>query len=153
MRVFCLVLSFSLAISCGRKETPTTATTAPSAPAPVVQTAPPPPGWWIKDVTTGHEITRDGSIAPDKVASDFKVGEPVHISMNVSEAPPDSSITIKWYGPSDIVISEENKMLYPRQRTLSFSVPATYKWKTGTYRAEMWTGGQKAASQNFQIIK
>ena len=153
MRTLFLFLALSIFLACGKKETTTTeATATTTAPVVAVDTTPPPPGWWIKDVATGYELARNESIPPGKVGSEFKSGAPVHLSMKVSEAPPDSSIKVSWYGPSDIVISEENKLVIPSQENLSFTVPATIRWKPGTYRADIWTGGQKVKSQEFQIV-
>jgi hypothetical protein len=141
---------------CGRDETaepPATTTTveqpgttSPSDIAPTTAQS------WIDDVTIGHELAADGSMATGKGGDDFAPGQPIHISMEVGDAPPNSAVKVVWYAPGETKIGEENKPVVAGQKYLSFSAPDTSKWAKGDYRAEVWIGDEKVNTQQFQIV-
>jgi len=144
------------ALACGRDETavpPATTTTAeqpgttsPSDVAPVTAQT------WIDDVTIGSELAADGAMAAGKTGDDFAPGQPIHLSMEVGDAPPNSTVKVVWYGPNETKIGEENKPVVAGQKYLNFTAADTKTWAKGDYRAEVWIGDEKVNTQQFQIV-
>lgn len=145
-----------IAFGCGRDETaepPATTTTveqpgttSPSDIAPTTAQS------WIDDVTIGHELAADGSMATGKGGDDFAPGQPIYVTMEVGDAPPNSTVKVVWYGPNETKIGEENKPVVAGQKYLSFETKDTAKWAKGDYRAEVWIGDEKVNTQQFQIV-
>jgi hypothetical protein len=141
---------------CAREEpaeAPPTATTteqpgmdAPSDVSPVnAQT-------WIDDVTIGSELGGDGTIPAGKTGDDFAPGQPVHLSMEVGDAPENAAVKVVWYGPDETKVGEETKQVVPGQKYLPFTASDTSSWAKGDYRAEVWVGDEKVNQQQFQIV-
>src|SRR5688572_28506518 len=94
-----------LAVACGRDETaepPATTTTVEQAgttsPSDVAPTT---AQTWIDDVTIGSELGADGNMVAGKTGDDFAPGQPIHLAMEVGDAPPNSSVKVVWYGPGE----------------------------------------------------
>lgn len=144
------------AIGCGRDETaepaPTATTVeqagteAPNDLNPVTAQT------WIDDVTIGSELAPDGSMAAGKTGDDFAPGQPVHLTMEVGDAPPGSAVKVVWYGPNETKINEETKPVESGKKYLSFTAAETASWTKGDYRAEVWIGDEKVNQQQFQIV-
>ena len=150
----CLLLI--AAVGCGRDETaePPAATTTveqagTSSPADVAPTT---AQSWIDDVTIGSELAPDGSMVAGKTGDDFAPGQPIHLTMEVGDAPPNSAVKVVWYGPNETKIGEENKPVVAGQKYLSFTAADTKAWAKGDYRAEVWIGDEKVNTQQFQIV-
>jgi hypothetical protein len=151
----CVVLALG-ATACGRDETaePVTeattveqpGTSAPSDLAPTTAQS------YIDDVTIGSELAPDGSMVAGKTGDDFAPGSPVHLTMEVGDAPPASAVKVVWYGPNETKIGEESKPVVAGQKYLSFSAADTASWAKGDYRAEVWIGDEKVNQQLFQIV-
>ena len=145
-----------LAVGCGRDETaePPAATTTVEQPgtASPADVAPVTAQTWIDDVTIGHELGADGSMVAGQGGDDFAPGQPVHVTMEVGDAPPNSAVKVVWYGPNETKIGEENKPVVAGQKYLSFSTADTASWAKGDYRAEVWIGDEKVNTQQFQIV-
>lgn len=154
--VLALALTAILAVACGRDETaepPATTTTveqagtaSPSDVAPVTAQT------WIDDVTIGSELAPDGSMVVGKTGDDFAPGQPIHLTMEVGDAPPASTVKVVWYGPNETRIGEDSKPVVAGQKYLSFSAADTASWAKGDYRAEVWIGDEKVNTQQFQIV-
>lgn len=151
-----VALTAILSFACGRDETaepPATTTTVeqpgttnPSDVAPVTAQT------WIDDVTIGSELAPDGSMVTGKTGDDFAPGQPIHITMEVGDAPPNSQVKVVWYGPNETKIGEESKPVVSGQKYLSFTAADTKSWAKGDYRAEVWIGDEKVNTQQFQIV-
>jgi hypothetical protein len=114
-----------LGTACGRDETaepPAAATTTEMAgmdnPADV---APITAQTWIDDVTIGSKLAADGSMEAGDTGDDFAPGEPIHLAMEVGDAPPGSAVKVVWYGPNETKIGEENKPVVSGQKYLNFT--------------------------------
>lgn len=154
--VFLAALFVLSLAACGRDETaepPATTTTAeqPGTASPS-DIAPTTAQSWIDDVTIGHELAADGSMATGKGGDDFAPGDPIYLTMEVGDAPPSSTVKVVWYGPGETKINEENKPVVSGQKYLSFNVTDTKSWAKGDYRAEVWIGDEKVNTQQFQIV-
>ena len=152
-----LVLMAAMAVvGCGRDETaepPAETTTveqpgtsSPSDVAPVTAQT------WLDDFTIGHELQPDGMMVAGKGGDDFAPGQPIHLSMEVGDAPPNSTVKVVWYGPGETKIGEENKPVVAGQKYLAFTSGDTKSWAKGDYRAEVWIGDEKVNTQQFQIV-
>jgi hypothetical protein len=142
--------------ACGRDETaePPAGTTTAEQPGLNSPTdiAPTTAQSWIDDVTLGSELAADGSMATGKTGDDFAPGQPVHLSMEVGDAPPNSTVKVVWYGPNETKVGEETKPVVAGQKYLAFSATETKAWAKGDYRAEVWIGDEKVNQQQFQIV-
>lgn len=151
-----LLLTTVALFACGRDETaepPATTTTveeagtsSPSDVAPITAQT------WIDDVTIGSELAPDGSMVAGKTGDDFAPGQPIHLTMEVGDAPPGSAVKIVWYGPNETKIGEESKPVVAGEKYLSFTATDTASWAKGDYRAEVWIGDEKVNQQQFQIV-
>lgn len=151
-----LMLGATLVAACGRDETaePPAATTTVEQPgtASPADVAPTTAQTWIDDVTIGSELGADGNMAVGKTGDDFAPGQPLHIAMEVGDAPPNSSVKVVWYGPGETKIGEESKPVVSGQKYLNFTASDTASWAKGDYRAEVWIGDEKVNTQQFQIV-
>jgi hypothetical protein len=151
-----LMLLAVFAISCGRDETAeppaATTTTEQAGTTSPADIAPTTAQSWIDDVTIGHELAADGSMVTGKTGDDFAPGQPIHISMEVGDAPPSSQVKVVWYGPNETKIAEDTKPVVSGQKYLSFTAADTASWAKGDYRAEVWIGDEKVNQQQFQIV-
>ena len=151
-----VVLVASVLFACGRDETaePPAAvtetemagTTNPADVAPITAQT------WIDDMTIGSELAADDSMVAGKTGDDFAPGQPIHLTMEVGDAPPTSAVKVVWYGPNETKIGEENKPVVAGQKYLSFTATDTASWAKGDYRAEVWIGDEKVNTQQFQIV-
>lgn len=144
------------AVACGRDETaePPAATTTMEQPGieSPADVAPTTAQSWIDDVTIGSELGPDGSMVAGKTGDDFAPGQPIHIAMEVGDAPPSSAVKVRWVGPNETQIGEENKPVVAGQKYLAFTAADTASWAKGDYRAEVWIGDEKVNQQQFQIV-
>lgn len=151
------VLSGLIVINaCAREEAgeaPTTATTQeqpgvdnPADVSPVnAQT-------WLDDFTIGSELASEGQLVAGRTGDDFAPGQPVHIAMEVGDAPEGAAVKVVWYGPNETKVGEETKPVAAGQKYLNFSAQDTASWQKGDYRAEVWVGDEKVNQQQFQIV-
>ena len=151
-----MAMAMVLAVSCGRDETaepPATTTTVEQAgTASPTDIAPTTAQSWLDDFTLGSELAADGTMVTGKTGDDFAPGQAVHLTMEVGDAPPGSTVKVVWYGPNETKIGEENKPVVSGQKWLPFSATDTAKWAKGDYRAEVWIGDEKVNTQQFQIV-
>lgn len=156
MTLMILGMCLLLVAACGRDETAeppaATMTTEQAGTASPSDVAPMTAQTWIDDVTIGSEIGADGNIVAGKTGDDFAPGQPLHVAMEVGDAPPNSSVKVVWYGPNETKITEENKPVVSGQKYLNFTASNTASWAKGDYRAEVWIGDEKVNTQQFQIV-
>lgn len=106
----------------------------------------------IDDVTIGHAVGADGTIAADQQGDDFAPGETVYVAMEVGDTPAGSAVRVDWYGPGEQKVSQETKTVTAGEHNMSFAAKDTASWKKGDYRAEVWVGDEKVNTQQFQIV-
>ena len=106
---------------------------------------------YIDSVTIGHEVGADGAIPTGKTGDDFAPGQPVHIAMQVKDAPAGTAVKVVFYGPGEKNVGEETKNIAGGEKFLAFQKDTT-GWPKGDYRAEVWTGDEKVNTQQFQIV-
>lgn len=106
----------------------------------------------IDDVTVGHKVGADGTIAAADQGDDFAPGDPIYITMNVGDVPAGSQVKVVWMGPGEAKIGEDSKAVAAGVSTLTFQATETAKWAKGDYRAEIWIGDEKASDQHINIV-
>lgn len=107
---------------------------------------------WLDEFSLGHETNPDGSIATGRTGDDFAPGQPIHLSMETGDAPPNTTLRVLWFGPNETILGEEQKTTQTGTRYLSFQAPDTTSWAKGDYRVEVWVGDEKVNTQQFQIV-
>jgi hypothetical protein len=106
----------------------------------------------IDDVTIGHSVGADGTIAADQQGDDFAPGDPIYVAMEVGDTPAGSAVRVDWYGPGEQKVGQDTKTVTAGEHNLSFEAKDTAAWKKGDYRAEVWIGDEKVNTQQFQIV-
>src|SRR5688572_20091792 len=104
---------------------------------------------WLDDFTIGSELDSSGAVVAGKTGDDFAPGQPVHIAMEVGDAPEGSAVKVVWYGPNETPMGEDTKTVSSGQKYLNFSAEDTQSWQKGDYRAEVWVGDEKVNQQMF----
>jgi hypothetical protein len=105
MSVAIAIASFAVA-ACAREEASeapaaTTTTEQPGAESPS-DVSPVNAQTWVDDVTIGSELGPDGTIVAGRTGDDFAPGQPVHIAMEVGDAPAGSEVMVKWVGDEKV---------------------------------------------------
>ena len=112
-----VILMTLFSFACGKdesEEVPAATTTTEQAGAETpADVAPLTAQTWIDDVTIGSELGPDGSMAAGKTGDDFAPGQPIHLAMEVGDAPASSQVKVVWYGPNETKIGEAEKLLGP----------------------------------------
>jgi hypothetical protein len=156
LAVFAVLLMVVFAAACGKDETAeapagTTTMEQPGFGSPA-DLAPTTAQSYIDDVTIGSELAPDGSMVAGRTGDDFAPGQPIHLTMEVGDAPANSPVMVLWYGPNETRVGEETKSVTQGQKYLSFTAQNTASWAKGDYRAEVWIGDEKVNQQQFQIV-
>ena len=105
----------------------------------------------IDDVTIGHKVEADDTIAAANQGDDFAPGDPIYIAMKVADAPASTKVKVAWYGPGEKKIDDQEKSVPTGAKNLSFAQTKTKSWGKGDYRAEVWVGDEKVNTQEFNI--
>jgi hypothetical protein len=105
----------------------------------------------VDDVTIGKMAGADGMIAIENQTDDFAPGQPLVLSMNVSDATAGSAVKVAVFGPGEAKVGEQEKPIAAGAKYLTFDI-ATTGWGKGDYRAEVWMGDEKVNTQQFQIV-
>jgi len=106
----------------------------------------------IDDVTIGHALSADGTIAADKQGDDFAPGEAVNVSLEVGDTPAGSAVKVVWFAADESRLGEETKTVAAGDKYLTFTSGDTSTWAVGDYRAEVWLADEKVNTQQFQIV-
>jgi outer membrane lipoprotein-sorting protein len=148
-----LVLTMAVFVACGQSEPPADTTTMeqPGMGSPA-DVSPMRAQMWIDDVTIGSELAADGSMTTGRTGDDFAPGQPIHLAMEVDDAPAGSQVMVVWYGPNETKIGEETKPVVAGQKYLNFTATNTASWAKGDYRAEVWVGDERVNTQQFNIV-
>jgi hypothetical protein len=105
----------------------------------------------IDDVTIGHMTSGDNTIMPDRQGDDFAPGQPVFISVNVSDATAGSVVKALYFGPGEAKVAEKEGAIYEGAKYVALEAD-TSGWPKGDYRAEIWIGDEKVNTQHFNIV-
>lgn len=109
---------------------------------------------WLDDFSVSSKLNPDGSaVADNSEGAKFAPGTPVHVAMEVKDAPPQTPVKIIWMGPNETKIGEEIKQVTPGEKYLNFTAKDTAKWAPGDYKAQVWVADEKVNEQEFHIDK
>ena len=106
----------------------------------------------LGDVTVGHQVGADGTIAGDQKGNNFTAGQPVFVAFMIGKAPAGTPVTVDWYGPNNQQLASDPKTVSRGQSTMSFSSKDTSGWGQGDYHVDISVGGQKVDSERFGIV-
>jgi hypothetical protein len=107
---------------------------------------------WLDDFSVSSKLNPDGSAVSDNSAGkNFRPGTPVHVAMEVKDAPPQTPVKVIWFGPNNTKVGEEVKQVTPGEKYLNFTAKDTKAWKQGDYRAEIWVADEKVNEQEFHL--
>jgi hypothetical protein len=141
-RLLACSVALALVAACSREaEPPEPAASVTGAPSPTIGTDP-----WVDDV---HVSSAEGT---DVSAQGLTPGTELQLSMSVEHAPTGTDVTAYWYGPENRQLAYETQTVEPKQRQMNFTQENTHDWQAGTYRAEIWAGGEKVKEQTFEIV-
>jgi hypothetical protein len=110
------------------------------------------PGDAISDVTVGHQLGADGSIAADQQGKNFVPGQPVFVAFHSGSAPAGTVVEIDWFGPDNQKLGSDQKQIDPGQSVTHFATTSTGNWGLGDYHADLLVNGQKADTEHFSIV-
>ncbi|MBV8201014.1 MAG: hypothetical protein JOZ15_10375 [Acidobacteria bacterium] len=106
----------------------------------------------VGEVTIGHQVGADGTIAGDQKGNNFNAGQPIFITFQIGKAPAGTPVTIAWYGPNGQQIAADQKMVAKGESTMTFSAKDTSGWGPGDYHADLAVGGQKVDTERFSVV-
>lgn len=107
---------------------------------------------WFDDFSISSKLNPDGSAVSDNSAGkDFAPGTPVHVAMEVKDAPASTPVKVIWFGPNETKIGEETKQVAPGEKYMNFTAKDTSKWANGDYKAQIWVGDEKVNEQEFHV--
>src|SRR6185503_21056101 len=76
----------------------------------------------IDDVTIGKMAAADGTIAMENQTDDFAPGQPLVLSMNVSDATAGSAVKVAVFGPGEAKVGEQEKPIAAGAKYLTFDI-------------------------------
>ena len=106
----------------------------------------------IGDVTIGHQVGADGTIAGDQKGNHFTTGQPVFVSFMIGKAPAGTPVMVDWYGPNNQQLANDQKTVSRGESTMAFSSKDTSGWGQGDYHVDVSVGGQKVDAERFSVV-
>jgi hypothetical protein len=106
----------------------------------------------VSDVTVGHQLGADGTIAAEQQGKSFVPGQPVFLSINSGSAPAGTTIAVEWYGPNDQKLLSDQQEVKAGQGVTHFASNRTSGWGLGDYRIDVKVNGQKVDTEHFSIV-
>lgn len=104
----------------------------------------------IDDISTGTELSADGSIDTGNTTNEFNVGDTVFVAMEVGDATAGSTVEVVWYGPDGMEAGSDSKNVELDQHYMNFEIP-TDGWAMGTYRGEVWYNNEMMDEFELEI--
>jgi hypothetical protein len=106
----------------------------------------------IGEVTLGHQVGADGTIAGDQKGNRFTAGQPVFVSFMIGKAPAGTPVTVDWYGPNNQQVGSEPKVVSRGESAMTSSAKDTSAWAPGDYHVDVSVGGQKVDTERFSVV-
>ncbi|HEY6066722.1 MAG TPA: hypothetical protein VIY96_11225 [Thermoanaerobaculia bacterium] len=121
-----LLLLLASSLACGGKETPGAAGGKPAPP-------PRPTGPGLMEFRIGRGVAGGGKVTAE--TDSFRQGEPIIVSFEVANLPPNSSVKTVWADAAKKPIAEEEKVATTGNDKLSFEVKDSQALPEGNYVA------------------
>jgi hypothetical protein len=106
----------------------------------------------VANVSVGHQLGADGSIAAGQEGKNFAPGQPVFIAMQTGSAPAGTVVEIDWFGPGGQQLGSDQRQLASGDTVIHFSNQRTRQWGLGDYHADVMINGQKADTEHFSEV-
>ncbi|MGH9458735.1 MAG: hypothetical protein ACRD2J_13975 [Thermoanaerobaculia bacterium] len=140
--------------ACAREEVPTTPSATEVSGTTAIQDVNPITAQsWLDGFALGSEVGPEGTIAEGAAKNEFAPGDPIHVTMEVGDAPPASAVKVVWIGPGDAPVGDEIRNVAGGQEQMHFQAPDTTAWPAGAYRVEVWVADENVSTQQFRIIQ
>lgn len=124
----------------------TTLTTAP----PTVDTVIPLSETRLLDrAAVGPRLGADGMVETERTT--IKRGQRIYASVRAKEVPAGLVARVIWFGAGDKKIAEKQLPVPQDTRLVTFEAKNARTWKAGTYRVQLWLGGDNVYEQEFRI--
>ncbi len=107
----------------------------------------------LTDVTVGHQLAADGSIAADQKGKSFKPGEIVYVTFDIAKAPAGTVVEVNWIGPDGKPVGSDTETVRSGQNYMNFASPDTSSWAQGNYHANITLGDRKVDGASFSIVE
>ena len=130
-----------VALGCGRQRADTRAPSPEATVAPGTATS--------ARVEIGSRIGGDGRL--ESHADQFTRGEPIIASVDAASLQPGTSVQLSWMGPQGQAVANDEIVVPPDARLITFKAQDTTAWAPGTYRVDLSAAGQLIGSRNFTI--
>ncbi len=106
---------------------------------------------WIDDVKLGRKLDVNGHVAQTDVTDSFLANDPIHVSMEVTDAPSGSVIGMTVINTSNgQSVWTQQKPVEPGRSHLAFSMSGQ-ELGAGEYRAEVRVGDEPVALRPFVV--
>lgn len=105
----------------------------------------------ISGTVLGKQLAPEGSINATERTEQFSPGEPVHMAVEIADAPPETPVRVVWYGPRDEVRAEDIKPIQPQHKYISFTAAEPIVSDPGQYRAEVWIDDELVDERSFAV--
>lgn len=109
-------------------------------------------GAWIDDMRIGHAVDAAGNVPPERTSDDFRLGDPVYVSMSVADAPAGTAVRLSLFDEkTERPVWTEEKRVSAGEPYLWFQVD-TDKLHRAKYRAVVTVGDETIKSEDFEIL-
>jgi len=106
----------------------------------------------VANVSIGHQLGADGSIAAGQDGKNFVPGQPVFLSMQTGSAPAGTTIEVDWFGPNGQQLGSDQQKVAAGDAITHFANKKTHEWGLGDYRADVMVNGQKVDTEHFSVV-
>jgi hypothetical protein len=96
----------------------------------------------------GGTLASDGTVQESKEV--FAPGEPIHMTMWISESPVGLSLTCQWFDSKETMIAEERKVMNGG-KVATFTLAPSRRLAPGTYAVKGLWGGNEACAYQFRV--
>lgn len=104
----------------------------------------------IDDISSGTELSPDGSIDTGNTTNEFSIGDTVFVAMEVGDATAGSTVEVVIYGPDGMEAASESKNIEAGQTYMNFQF-GTDGWASGEYRGEVWYNNEMMDEFELEI--
>lgn len=162
---FVLALSVLIALSCAPGTEQSSDTAATSATSTVSSTAtsdvpsassvqvvvPIEEEGFFESAMVGGAVGEDGNVVTE--VTTFRRNQPVYVTVRANEVPAGLAARAVWFNPKKKEIHAETKPVPVDMKVVTFQAPSTRAWQPGTYRVEIWLGGDQVFDEDIVIRK
>jgi hypothetical protein len=104
---------------------------------------------WVSSVRLGKELNEEGGVPLGSASSSFRVGEPIHVAMEIDQRPPQGQVRVVWYGPTNQQIGEDSREVQANT-IVNFRAPEQIN-QPGEYRVDVMADGALVKTERFTV--